>query len=130
MSSAQVQTGNDGIAGVLGKLAMQDSKGAAIVTLGVVDAIQLSSYGDKGYTRDQATSMINMNMAVPGGGLSTSEVNRRFQLCLKWIGVLKRDMKWPAQRISDYLAYILRQELEGKSFEPSARSRWATPDII
>lgn len=58
--------------------------------------------------------------------INDTERKRRLTMCEKIIRTLRGDMKWSLTRILDHLPEYLRAELDGESWEPSARASWTT----
>ena len=59
--------------------------------------------------------------------VTKEETDRRVKICVGIFKVLRGDLKWSLDRIVDHLPKYLRAELDGTSWEPSARAGlWTT----
>jgi hypothetical protein len=58
--------------------------------------------------------------------VNDTERRRRLAMCEDIIRTLRGDLKWSLTRILDHLPDYLRAELDGESWEPSARASWTT----
>lgn len=58
---------------------------------------------------------------------TTAETRRRFDICLKLIGIMRNDLGWSWPRIQDTLTSALRMKLDtGDWSPPPARNAWIT----
>lgn len=71
---------------------------------------------------------IAMSLALDGATVTTREVKRRFDICVKIFKELRGDVKWGVSRIIDYLPEYLRAELDGEPWEPDTRRCWVPSD--
>lgn len=60
--------------------------------------------------------------------MTQAEVKRRFDMCAKIFALLRGDLHWGIQRITDHLPIYLRAELDGKPWEPDQRQCWMPGD--
>ncbi len=73
---------------------------------------------------DLFTVTIAASFATHPTARTHREVKRRFDVCLKILGVLRKDLGWTLERITDNLPVYLRCELDGVAWEPSKRAVW------
>lgn len=93
--------------GELAKLVTQDWVGK--VTSGIQVAIAMS------FETDQVLRPVQ----------TENEIAHRFEICIRWFVILRRDLGWTVPKIIDKLPTILRTELDGGKFEPEdERSSW------
>lgn len=76
------------------------------------------------------TNAIFTSFKDAGGNVEKSfdEKRRRFKICMDWAIVLRGDMKWGVERISDAMSEILRTELGGTKWQPTNRQCWIPGD--
>jgi hypothetical protein len=72
----------------------------------------------------------DMNTALKIHRQTQAEVKRRFDICAKIFECCRGDLKWSLDRVIDHLPVYLRNELDGVSWEPSARKTWASNQEI
>jgi len=61
---------------------------------------------------------------------SKLEVKRRSDICIKWFRILKGDLHWSLDKAVDFLPVALRNELDGRLWEPPKHvSAWA-PEML
>lgn len=97
--------------GELVKMVTQKWVGRVIV--GITDAIQYS------FDTDEVLRPVN----------TRSEIERRFQICIRWFVTLRRDLHWSVPRILDAMKSIIRTELDspGKWSPDERRESWSGP---
>lgn len=78
----------------------------------------------KSFAEDRSRSTIILPSLT-----SVSEADRKHRagICIRIFRVLRGDMRWSWQRAIDHVPQYLRQELDGTSWEPSARAAWTPP---
>lgn len=103
------------MAGELIDLVAQDQLGR--VTTAIHEAIE------KSFITDLAVSGLEQGRCV--GFLTQSETKRRFNICLRIFRTCRGDLKWSIARCCDNLHRYLREELDGKTWEPDARLIWS-----
>jgi hypothetical protein len=57
------------------------------------------------------------------------EVKRRFEICIKWVKILRGDKHWSISRIEGRLPEALRTELQGGSWTPNERRVWLPESV-
>ena len=55
-----------------------------------------------------------------------TEIRRRFTICCKWFGVMRKELGWSIPRIRAEMVRALRTELEGGFYTPSGRGSFAS----
>jgi hypothetical protein len=59
-----------------------------------------------------------------------NEITRRYEICIKWFVILRRDYGWSVPHILDSLSNVLRSELDGINFNVDDTSRWGINNSI
>ena len=54
-----------------------------------------------------------------------AEENRRAEICIEGIRMMRADLKWTVDRVSDCIHAYLKARLSGVQWEPPQRSAWA-----
>lgn len=52
-----------------------------------------------------------------------AQIKERFNICAKWFGIFRGDLKWSVQRAVDHLPDALRTELDGGQYEPPGEGK-------
>ena len=73
---------------------------------------------------DAIAAAIGGSFAQDQARQTESEIQRRFDLSLSLVAIMRNDMKWSWQRIEDTLPEALRSKLDGGTWEPSERGSW------
>ncbi len=91
--------------GELVKLVTEDWIGR--VTAGITDSIAQS------FETDIVLRPVN----------TRNEINRRFEICIKWFVTLRRELGWAVPHILDEMPKILRDELDCGGYEPDEKRK-------
>jgi hypothetical protein len=75
---------------------------------------------------DAITSAIEKSFLQDGARQTQNEIKHRFNICLGLVGVMRNDLGYSWQRITDTLNEALRAKLDGVDWTPSSRSAWST----
>lgn len=101
--------------GELVKLATEEWHGRAVVA--ITEAI------DRSFENDQVIRPVR----------TQAEIERRFEICIRWFVELRRELHWSIPRILDALPTALRSALDGIPFDPDEeRAAWhgeSGPDL-
>lgn len=73
---------------------------------------------------DAITSAIDNSFRQDGARETQSEIKDRFNHCLGFVAVMRKDLHWSWQRITDMLPQALRCKLEGDDWTPPSRNAW------
>lgn len=104
--------------GVFAKLLLDD-KELGIATSGIESTIW-RSFAVDAERRTRETGIILIAKAMRP---TEAEIKRRFEICCKWFGVFRGDLKWSVQRCVDHLSDALRTELDGGQYEPPSTDK-------
>jgi hypothetical protein len=93
--------------GELVKLATEEWHGRTVFA--IIEAI------DQSFENDQVIRPVR----------TQSEIERRFEICIRWFVELRRELHWSIPRILDALPMALRSALDGIPFNPDEeRAAW------
>lgn len=78
--------------------------------------------------RDTGLILLSKQQVRP----TENQIKERFEICAKWFGIMRGDLKWSVQRCIDNLADALRTELDGGNYEPpgTGKAVWKPSAII
>ena len=99
----------------------------------LVELLRTEGGPQKFLARLQAVVLQSIAHDRHAGGMqvmTTAEVKRRSEICLKWFKILRADMGYSVDRALDFMQYALQKELKGEPFEPPAKDAAWAPSVV
>ncbi len=87
--------------------------------------LEMLDIGARAKAVDAITSAIALSFRQDGARETQNEIKDRFNHCLGFVAVMRKDLRWSWQRITDMLPQALRCKLEGDDWTPPSRNAWA-----
>lgn len=85
--------------------------------------LELFDIDQRAHAVNAITSAITATIAADGAQ-TDAEVKRRFSLAYELVKIMRFDIRWSWQRITDELPAALRTRINGDAWVPSERRAW------
>lgn len=90
------------------------------------DLLECLDIKARAFAVDAITSAIETSFRERPCRQTQAEIKSRFDHCLGFVRVMRNDLGWSWQRITDTLPEALRAKLDGVDWTPSTRSSWSS----
>lgn len=92
------------------------------------DFLSTLDTADRNRAVDAITNALEISFKQDNARQTQNEIKHRFNICLGYVGAMRKDLGWSWQRIHDTLPEALRCKLDGADWIPSARNAWVRDD--